>query len=672
MAVSISLSISQNSQSITNNTSNVTVKCTLKWTGGSHNAVVNANGTPQANGWVKINGTQYNFASTFNTGKTSSGSQTIFSKTLNITHNDNGDKTLSCSASFNTYVGSGTVTASASKVLTTIPRKSTLSVGNGTLGTAQILTVTRKSSSFTHTITYTCGGTSGTIVSKSSNTSISFTPPITLASQNTAGTTVSIRYDITTFNGSTSIGKNSYTKTCTIPSSIVPSISAFTLTEAVDGLATQFGVFVKNQSKISYNVTASGSYSSTIKSYSVSIAGQQLTSKSGTTAILSVNAGTYTATVKVTDSRGRTATKNVSFTVHDYYAPYFTIVPTVNRCLFDGTLDDEGEYYSLTLGVKIAPVNNKNTVKFGLSFKKSLDKDYTTIGDIVDHLSTISKENGYTYDGTVVIDNYTLSADNSYNIRFQVSDYFGTITKNLILSSARPILDIMGDGSGIALNKVAELSGVCDIGFKVKHSGGKVNLVAEKVSDLNDLVLPNVYVSVNMGTSSYANAPVGLSGTFTIEVMSAGAEGQLMQRITSCNKITPTTYIRHYYQGSWGEWLRDNECILYDNPSGSNGTITLSQNCGSFKYIEIFYTDNNGKVGGSLKVYSPNGKTTTLCAVEAGSGVTTYFRRTLYTISGNTITPNIESAGYVRISTATPSHTSGTNYIKITRVVGRG
>ena len=139
MAVSISISIAQNSQSIENNKSNVTVKVTASWTNGSYNAVVDASGTPEANGWLKVDGTTYRFNSTFNTGKTSSGSQVIFTKTTDITHDSDGKKTLSCSASFTTGVSSGTVTASASKALTTIPRKSTLSVSNGTLGTSQTI-----------------------------------------------------------------------------------------------------------------------------------------------------------------------------------------------------------------------------------------------------------------------------------------------------------------------------------------------------------------------------------------------------------------------------------------------------------------------------------------------------------------------------------------------------
>ena len=180
MGVTIAISsITQNSQNVANNTSNVTVKLICKWTYGSYNHYGNANG------WLQIDGTKYTFSGVIiNPNETTSGSQTLMSKTVNVSHNSDGTKTLQVSASFDTDLNSsGVQTASASKTLTTIPRKSSLSVGNGTLGTAQTLTVTRQATSFTHTITAKCGSASTTICTKSTSTSISFTPPLTWASQ---------------------------------------------------------------------------------------------------------------------------------------------------------------------------------------------------------------------------------------------------------------------------------------------------------------------------------------------------------------------------------------------------------------------------------------------------------------------------------------------------------
>lgn len=235
---------------------------------------------------------------------------TIATGTEVITHDSNGDADFTISIQAAVYVSDVNCTGSSTFTLTNIPRKSTLSVANGTLGTAQTLTVTRKSTSFTHTIVATCGSASTTICTKSTSTSISFTPPLSWASQNTTGTSVTVTYKITTYNGNSSIGSNSYTKTCSIPSSVKPSCK-ITVTES-----TSYGAYVKGLSKIKVVVTPTTSYGSAIASYSTSANGSTYTSASFTTGVLST-AGTMTITAKVTDKRGRTGTATATITVVD-------------------------------------------------------------------------------------------------------------------------------------------------------------------------------------------------------------------------------------------------------------------------------------------------------------------------------------------------------------------
>lgn len=640
-------------QNIANNTS--TIKWTLKGAGNATSSWYRA-GPFQ----VTINGVTTTIAATsprlqlYNGTVVKTGSTTI-------THNADGTKSFTISVKGAIYSASYNKEGSGTFTLNTIPRASSFSrSGTATMGNAQTITITRATSSFTHKLYYTWAGTK-TLIASNVGTSYTWTPAVSMAAKIPNATSGSCTLTCETYSGSTLVGTKTLSFTLSVPSSVVPTISAFTLTEAVTEIANKFSAFVNSQSKIKYSVTAAGAQGSTIKSYNVSIVGQKFAASSGTTAVIAANfAGTHTATVTVTDSRGRTASKSVNFTVYDYAAPAFTVF-AADRCNADGTLNDDGEYLSLTVGVKVAPVNNENSVAYALSYKKTSDSDYTAIA---------FSGSGYEYSETIVFESPTFSVDNSYNIRFQVTDAFTTVAKNTKLSTAKPILDILPDGSGMAAGKVAELAGVFDFGFQALYSEGVKNIVAEKSNDLNDFLKPNIYVSVNKGTETYANAPTGLTGTFTLEVMSAGAEGQLLQRLTSCSKTDPNVYTRLYYQGAWGSWIRQFEVSLYNNTSGSTGTITLTESVENFEYIEIFYTDNNNKVGGSCKVYSPQGKTLSLSVIEAGSAVTTYFRRTSYVVSGTTITPDIENAGYVRINTATPSHTAGTNFIKICRVVG--
>lgn len=459
MAVSITLSITQNSQSIEKNTSNVTVTVTAKWTNGSWNAQILSGGTPQAHGSLTIDGTSYTFRSTFNTGHTTSGSQTIFTKTVDVSHNSDGAKTLSCSASYSTYVSSGTVSCSGSKTLTTIPRKSTLTVANGTLDTAQTLTVTRKATSFTHTIVAKCGSASTTICTKSTSTSIGFTPPISWASQNTTGTSVSVTYTITTYNGSTSIGSNSYTKTCSIPSSVKPSCS-LTVTDAM-GYADTYGGYLKGFSKFKVVVTATTSHGSAIATYKTTANGATYTASSFTTGTLASH-GTLTVSATVTDKRNRSGSTSKSLTVLDYAAPKIASL-SVHRCDTDGTNNDQGEYVKVVFSGTVTSLNSKNSAKYVLKYKKTTDSSYTSV-TLTNYADSYSVSNA----------TYIFAAEtgSSYDVQIAITDDLKTTTRNTSASTAFTLMHFSAGGTGVGIGKVSEAENLLDIGIPVRFREG--------------------------------------------------------------------------------------------------------------------------------------------------------------------------------------------------------
>ena len=114
------ITITQNSQSVANNTSNVTVSVRVYRT--------NTGYTTYGTGTVycTINGTQYTEAITTSDKITSSGI-VLFSKTLNITHGADGTKTLATSARI-THDQFSSSSQSYSQALTTIPRATTPTV----------------------------------------------------------------------------------------------------------------------------------------------------------------------------------------------------------------------------------------------------------------------------------------------------------------------------------------------------------------------------------------------------------------------------------------------------------------------------------------------------------------------------------------------------------------
>lgn len=536
----------QNSQSIPNNTTTIGWK--LELIAGSSGRIDSS----ASKAWsVIVNGTKYSDSSTVGIGN--NDTKVLASGTTTIAHNVNGTKTFSYSFSQSfsgiTFSGSalGTYSGSDSGTLNPIPRKSTLSADNGTLGTAQTLTVTKADSSFTHTITYQCGSASGTISTKSSDSSISFTPPISLASQNTTGTSVSVVLTITTYSGNSDIGSASKTISCAIPASVKPSVS-LSVTDALNYKDT-FGGYIQGLSKFKIVITASGAQGSTIKSYRTTADGKTYTDASFTTDVIS-NTGALTVSVTVTDSRGRTATASVTASVLSYSSPKISALK-VNRCDAEGNNSTSGAYLRVTFSATITPLNGNNIAAYTVQYKKAKETSYTT-----ENLTAFAGQHSVA-DGVFVFPAETAS---SYNIILTAADSFSSAAKVIVGSSVKKLWSLLRGGLGIAFNKIAEFEGVFDIGFKTKFTGGIQNEILEKISDLNDVLIPNTYVSVNKGASSYTNCPIA-SGTFVLEVMSAGAEGQVFQRLTSTFKDgLQECYERHYFGGSWGSW----SCVYSD------------------------------------------------------------------------------------------------------------
>lgn len=554
-------------QSIANNTSTISWKMEL--IAGSSGRI---DSSASKNWSVTVNGTKYSGTNTV--GIANNATKILASGYTTIAHNADGTKSFSFSFSQKfsiTFSGSsiGTKSGSGSGTLNIIPRKSTLSASNGTLGTAQTLTVTRQASSFTHTITYKCGSASGTICDKSSATSVSFTPPLSLAKQNTTGTSVSVVLTITTYNGSTSVGSNTKTISCAIPASVKPSVS-ISVTDA-SGYKDTYGGYVQGMSKFSVVVTASGSQGSSIKAYRTTADGKAYTAASFTTSVVA-GTGSMNIDATVTDSRGRTETARTTVTVLAYAQPKITAL-SVNRCDANGNSNNSGAYLAVTFSSSITSLNNKNTASFSVGYKKTSDSTYTT--------ETLTDFAGqFAVSGGVFV--FPAETAASYNILFTVSDAFTSTAKTALGSSVKKLWSILSQGLGFAFGKIAELEGVLDIGFKTKFTGGIQNEILEKISDLNDVKTPNTYVSINKGASSYTNCPVGY-GTFVLEVMSAGAEGQVFQRMTTSFKDgKQEVYERHFYSGSWGSW----SCVYSDTgwvDLTLQSGISVGSECGYLK-----------------------------------------------------------------------------------------
>lgn len=149
--------------------------------------------------------------------------------TFTIAHNSDGTKTLTIQGGWSTnghssYIKDGSV--SGQVTLPRIARASTISSLSTNLGSAGTISITRQSSDFTHTLTYSFGSASGTIATKTTSTSVSWTPDVSLIAQFGANDkTKTGTITCTTYSGNTSVGTSTSTLTLTIPNSSLGNVS---------------------------------------------------------------------------------------------------------------------------------------------------------------------------------------------------------------------------------------------------------------------------------------------------------------------------------------------------------------------------------------------------------------------------------------------------------------
>lgn len=430
---SLTLSWTLSSQSVEKNTS--TISWTLKGSGSASGYVMSGAFKAVINGV-----TVYNSEPRIELRNTT----TVASGTATIAHNSDGTKSfsLSCEAGIYTYAVSAT--ASGTHTLNTIPRASTVSATNANMGSASTITITRASSSFTHTLTYTFGTATGTIVSKTTNTSVSWTPVLTLANQIPNAVSGKCTITCTTYNGSTAVGPKTCTMTLTVPSSVKPTITSLTASRVDGTVPSTWAIYVQSKSKAKLTINgAAGAYGSTISSYSITGGGYSSTASSFTTGFLNTS-GTITFTASVTDSRGRvSANATVTISVVAYSAPSFSKYIS-QRCNSAGTASDSGTYVKSTVNFSYASCSSKNTITTATYYRKTTETSWTNAS------KTFTSGTAFTFGGG------NISAESSYEVKFKLTDVFTSIEVTDTLSTASVVMDFKSGGLGVAVGKVAE------------------------------------------------------------------------------------------------------------------------------------------------------------------------------------------------------------------------
>ena len=322
-------------------------------------------------------------------------------------------------------------------------------------GSAAKLNITAYNSAYSHRVTWRFGDSSAIQTVTAGVSSASYVIPLNWlkAIPNAASGTASATLE-TLDSGGNVLGTSSYNFTVTAPASVTPNLESVTVVPVnSNSVLAGWNVYAygKSQAKITIN-GAGGAYGSTIKSYSITTDPSVGSANASnlTTGTL-YKAGTVTITAKVTDSRGRTATRSATFSVSAYAAPVISGV-TLYRCKSDGTRDDAAgtcAYVKANFSCSVIG-SNKVSVQAVLS---QIGGSYT--------MSTM-----LTSGSRVILGGGKLAVDAAYSATITATDTVGSVsTYSGEVSSAAYIMHVKKGGKALGFGMAAGADGTASFGW---------------------------------------------------------------------------------------------------------------------------------------------------------------------------------------------------------------
>ena len=293
--------------------------------------------------------------------------------------------------------------------------------------------------------------------------STSYTIPLSWLTVIPSATSGTATVSVTTYaSGGLELGTDTYSFTITAPSSAVPTLTLATA-RINNSVPSSWGIYVQGQSGVTITATAAGYQGSTISSYTIS-GGATGTQSSNVFTISTIySSGTITYTVKVTDSRGRTATASTSISVVAYSAPAFSATDAF-RCIANGTASDTGTYISAKATGTFSSVSSKNSMTLKVQYALSTSGAYSTAVTLTNGTASI-------------IGNGSIDINYSFKVKFTLSDQFNTIEKVLNVGTAAFTVFFRQGGNGVAIGKVSERANAVEINpdWDIYHGSTKLN-----------------------------------------------------------------------------------------------------------------------------------------------------------------------------------------------------
>ncbi len=362
------------------------------------------------------------------------------SGTLTIPHNEDGTKSITIRARITNVADQGDIDWFYGTVtLTNIPRASSINSVNVTeLGQPITMNINKKVEGFKHRVWWQINDSGWVDLGNGHDTNVQFTVPIDYANRITNSENGSLDVCVRTYQDNNQIGEDVYKRGLNIkvPSSIVPTLNAISIAERTAKIAESIpsGNYIKDKSIM--RVTAEGAvgvYGSKIVSTEITV--DDLVVRSHTGDFPANKAGTLNVTAKVTDSRGRTATKSTAVKVLDYYSPRI-IAFLANRT---GNGTNKTIMANVIANVSPLVIDGVNKNPYTLKIQYSEKKANRWLDAITFKNESTEKINRQIDCGAF----YDLAK--AYNIRVMIQDKFSDIVDSVLLVRSSRVLMAWGD-----------------------------------------------------------------------------------------------------------------------------------------------------------------------------------------------------------------------------------
>jgi hypothetical protein len=373
----------------------------------------------------------------------------------------------------------------------------------------------RNSNSFTHTLTYVFGGTSGTIAEGVAG-SYEWKPSLELARQITNVTSGVGTIYCTTYNGSTKVGDTqSVPITLKVPDNASTKPKVSVSLAPVSSLEAPFNaLYIQNLTKLDADLSAEGQYGATIKAYETLVGGSKYSEGYLT------QTGNVAVTGKATDSRGYVGSTEQTITVIPYGKP--AIVPAEGqtdivcaRCDENGNFTDSGTYLRIIAKRSYSQVvsdgvqNNFCQIRYRVSDGSWVPiLDGSASGDEID---------------TGAISGVVTSTKASYSIEIGVVDTLGndaSVTK--IVPTDKVEFNLRLGGNGAAFGEYAENENELSIA-----ADWTLNIKGRVVGAIFDAIYPVDSIYISYGNKN----PSELFGGTWEQVTNATLDGTIWRRI---------------------------------------------------------------------------------------------------------------------------------------------